>query len=101
MSFSSVKALASLRKSAALRLASREISSPPRAYEHWKRRKPSTLIPQNQGTIGVVARDLKGNLAAATSTGGIAGKLRGRIGDSAIIGSGTYADQRLGAASST
>ncbi len=45
-------------------------------------------------TIGAVARDLAGRLAAATSTGGTKGKLPGRIGDSPIIGAGCWADQR-------
>jgi L-asparaginase / beta-aspartyl-peptidase len=44
------------------------------------------------GTVGAVARDKEGNLAAATSTGGMTGKLPGRVGDSPIIGAGTYAD---------
>lgn len=53
------------------------------------------------GTVGAAAVDRAGHVAAATSTGGIAGKLPGRVGDSAIIGAGTYADDRLGAASAT
>jgi len=53
------------------------------------------------GTVGAVARDSQGNLAAATSTGGIAGKLPGRIGDSPIIGAGTYADNASCAVSAT
>jgi beta-aspartyl-peptidase (threonine type) len=44
------------------------------------------------GTVGAVARDLNGHLAAATSTGGMQGKLPGRVGDSPILGAGTYAD---------
>ena len=46
------------------------------------------------GTVGAVARDATGRLAAATSTGGITGKLPGRVGDSALIGAGTWADDR-------
>jgi beta-aspartyl-peptidase (threonine type) len=45
-----------------------------------------------KGTVGAVARDARGDLAAATSTGGMTGKLTGRVGDSAVIGAGTYAD---------
>ena len=45
------------------------------------------------GTVGAVACDAKGNLAAATSTGGMTNKTFGRVGDTAIIGSGTYADE--------
>lgn len=53
------------------------------------------------GTVGAVARDRAGHLAAATSTGGLPFKAPGRVGDSALIGCGTYADDRLGAASCT
>ncbi len=53
------------------------------------------------GTVGAVARDKAGHLAAATSTGGIFNKLPGRVGDSAVIGAGTYADDTLGAGSAT
>ncbi len=52
-------------------------------------------------TVGAVALDKFGNLAAATSTGGTARKLAGRIGDSPICGAGAYADNELGAASAT
>ncbi|KHK93714.1 asparaginase [Novosphingobium malaysiense] len=53
------------------------------------------------GTVGAVARDTHGNLAAGTSTGGLTGKLYGRVGDSPIIGAGTYADNRACAVSAT
>jgi L-asparaginase / beta-aspartyl-peptidase len=53
------------------------------------------------GTVGAVARDRAGNLAAATSTGGLTGKRWGRIGDAPIIGAGTYADNRACAVSTT
>ncbi len=53
------------------------------------------------GTVGCVARDRDGRLAAATSTGGAVGKPRGRVGDSPIIGAGTYADDAAGAVSNT
>lgn len=53
------------------------------------------------GTVGAVARDRSGAVAAATSTGGMVGKRRGRVGDSPIIGAGNYADDALGAASAT
>lgn len=62
-------------------------------------RKPFEVKPQ--GTVGAVAMDEAGNLAAATSTGGTPRKLPGRVGDSPIIGAGTYADNQLGAASAT
>jgi beta-aspartyl-peptidase (threonine type) len=53
------------------------------------------------GTVGAVALDAFGNLAAATSTGGMTGKRFQRIGDSPIIGAGTYADNRSCAVSAT
>ncbi|MET4898094.1 isoaspartyl peptidase/L-asparaginase [Sphingomonadaceae bacterium jetA1] len=53
------------------------------------------------GTVGAVARDQAGHVAAATSTGGVTGKRWGRIGDSPLIGAGTYADDRACAVSCT
>jgi len=53
------------------------------------------------GTVGAVARDRAGNLAAATSTGGMTNKLPGRVGDSPVIGAGVYADDRSCAVSCT
>ena len=53
------------------------------------------------GTVGAVALDSAGHVAAATSTGGLTGKRWGRIGDSPIIGAGTYADDRACAVSAT
>jgi beta-aspartyl-peptidase (threonine type) len=53
------------------------------------------------GTVGAVARDRDGNLAAATSTGGMTNKRWGRIGDSPIVGAGTYADNATCAVSAT
>jgi len=50
------------------------------------------IYEQKHGTVGAVALDTSGGLAAATSTGGIFGKLEGRIGDSPLIGPGTWAD---------
>jgi beta-aspartyl-peptidase (threonine type) len=55
----------------------------------------------HHGTVGAVARDRDGNLAAATSTGGYTGKLAGRVGDSPLIGAGTYADNEACAVSAT
>ena len=51
-------------------------------------------VPAPMGTVGAVACDVKGHLAAATSTGGMTNKQFGRVGDSAIIGAGTYANDR-------
>lgn len=53
------------------------------------------------GTVGAVAVDSEGHVAAATSTGGITGKRWGRIGDTPVIGAGTYADDRACAVSAT
>jgi beta-aspartyl-peptidase (threonine type) len=58
-------------------------------------------IDQKRGTVGAVALDRHGNLAAGTSTGGITNKRFGRVGDSPIIGAGTYADNRSVAVSAT
>ncbi len=56
---------------------------------------------QKLGTIGAVARDVEGNLAAATSTGGTVNKRSGRVGDSPLIGAGVYADNETCAVSAT
>lgn len=53
------------------------------------------------GTVGAVARDERGQVAAATSTGGMVNKLVGRVGDSPLIGAGTYADDDAAACSTT
>ena len=61
----------------------------------------SALTIAHVGTVGAVALDSRGNLAAATSTGGMTGKRYRRIGDSPLIGAGTYADNRSCAVSAT
>ncbi|HKU91980.1 MAG TPA: isoaspartyl peptidase/L-asparaginase [Sphingomicrobium sp.] len=61
----------------------------------------SAADPIKYGTIGAVAVDMDGNVAAATSTGGITAKRWGRVGDSPLIGAGTYADNRAAAVSAT
>lgn len=53
------------------------------------------------GTIGAIACDARGSVAAATSTGGMVGKRSGRVGDTPILGAGTYAEDPVGAASAT
>jgi len=58
-------------------------------------------VDMKYGTVGAVACDADGHVAAATSTGGVTGKRWGRIGDSPLIGAGTYADDRAGAVSCT
>ena len=57
-------------------------------------KKKAAAGDDHHGTVGAVALDAQGRLAAATSTGGYTGKLPGRVGDSPIIGAGTYADER-------
>ncbi len=73
-----------------------------------KRRQQQGLPPlenpakrASQGTVGAVARDQTGNLAAATSTGGRSGKMSGRIGDTPIAGAGNYAENGVVAVSGT
>jgi beta-aspartyl-peptidase (threonine type) len=58
-------------------------------------------VDRKFGTVGAVAVDTAGHVAAATSTGGMTGKRWGRIGDSPVIGAGTYADDRACAVSAT
>ena len=58
-------------------------------------------VDMKYGTVGAVACDVHGHVAAATSTGGVTGKRWGRIGDSPMIGAGTYADDRGCAVSGT
>ncbi len=76
--------------------------------EHEQRgERVSDLVPSTRaaeaarGTVGAVARDRDGNLAAATSTGGMTNKRPGRVGDSPIIGAGTYAKNGVCAVSAT
>jgi L-asparaginase / beta-aspartyl-peptidase len=74
--------------------------------ENWEKSKQRNknegkVKDKKQGTVGAVALDQKGNLAAATSTGGMMNKMHGRIGDSPIIGAGTYAKNNTCAISCT
>tara|TARA_Y100000768_G_C23962575_1_gene676141 strand:- start:1006 stop:1917 length:912 start_codon:yes stop_codon:yes gene_type:complete len=61
----------------------------------------NTLIQDRIGTVGAVALDKEGNIAAATSTGGMTNKMPGRVGDTPIIGSGTWAQNGVCGVSST
>ncbi|MGI8612228.1 MAG: isoaspartyl peptidase/L-asparaginase family protein [Sphingomicrobium sp.] len=73
-----------------------------RQLEEMKTNKVSALeVEYKYGTVGAVALDAKGHVAAATSTGGTTGKRWGRVGDSPLIGAGTYADDRGCAVSAT
>jgi beta-aspartyl-peptidase (threonine type) len=77
-------------------------TAPPEAFITARQRQRwEARLAGDGGTVGAVAVDGEGHVAAATSTGGLLGKLAGRIGDSAILGAGTYADDRAGAASAT
>jgi len=83
-----------------------------RTEERWKQYLEWRASPEGKqskrhdrthlyGTVGAVALDVNGHLAAATSTGGLTGKRWGRVGDSPIIGAGTYAEDDLVAVSAT
>jgi beta-aspartyl-peptidase (threonine type) len=69
-----------------------------RRYDSWLKAQEEM---QKLGTVGAVALDKQGNLAAATSTGGMNMKRYGRVGDAPVIGAGTYADNRSCAVSCT
>jgi isoaspartyl peptidase/L-asparaginase-like protein (Ntn-hydrolase superfamily) len=71
------------------------------APEAWFRTAERQRAFERGGTVGAVARDAHGGVAAATSTGGTGGKHPGRIGDSPIIGAGTWADDATAAISCT
>lgn len=78
-------------------------------HQQWQELKNSDVfqldhtlpIEQKSGTVGAVAIDKNGNLAAATSTGGMTNKKYGRIGDSPLVGAGTYANNEVVAISCT
>jgi len=73
-----------------------------RQLEELKAKKVGWFdVDLKYGTVGAVARDAQGHVAAGTSTGGLTGKRYGRIGDSPLIGAGTYADDRACAISAT
>jgi beta-aspartyl-peptidase (threonine type) len=75
-----------------------------RERARYERAKAASSPREGQGpadTVGAVASDAQGHVAAATSTGGSLLKLPGRVGDSPLVGCGLYADDRRGAASST
>lgn len=71
-----------------------------RRYDAWQRVKQEQA-DDHKGTVGCVALDKHGNLTAGTSTGGLTNKLYGRIGDSPIVGAGTFADNKTCAVSCT
>ena len=67
-----------------------------RRYRQWRKK-----VGKEKGTVGAVVLDTQGNLAAATSTGGLTNKRYGRVGDSPIVGAGNYACNRSCAVSGT
>jgi beta-aspartyl-peptidase (threonine type) len=69
--------------------------------EQLARIQAQNAVGPRHGTVGAVARDVRGNVAAATSTGGMANQREGRVGDSPVIGAGTYARNGLAAVSCT
>jgi beta-aspartyl-peptidase (threonine type) len=69
--------------------------------QHWWKDKPPSPGWDSHDTVGAVALDARGNLAAATSTGGTLNKTPGRVGDSSLIGCGCYADNLAAAVSLT
>ncbi|GAB3905291.1 beta-aspartyl-peptidase [Kibdelosporangium lantanae] len=73
--------------------SSRGLEPVDQSYFSTERRLSQLL--RAKGTVGAVAVDTHGDLAAATSTGGMTNKLTGRVGDSAVVGAGTYADSRV------
>lgn len=72
-----------------------------REWEEYRRYSRAVSELYNMETVGAVAIDANGDIAAATSTGGITGKKAGRVGDVPNVGSGAYADNGVGGASST
>ena len=78
-----------------------------RRLSQWRKRKGTSTITLDHdeesphGTVGAVARDRRGNLAAATSTGGLVNQLPGRVGDTPVVGAGTWADNKVCAVSAT
>src|SRR5271163_167401 len=99
----------SFARKVGIRLVRPEEMISERARERWRARRQQVAMSDAEaaaraaighGTVGAVAIDARGAIAAATSTGGVPGKLFGRVGDSAVIGAGTFA-HALGAASAT
>lgn len=75
------------------------------ALEYYRTHRSEDLRqlfePVPKGTVGAIALDTFGSIAAATSTGGLPGKRRGRVGDSPIVGAGFFAESGVGGASAT
>jgi beta-aspartyl-peptidase (threonine type) len=71
------------------------------SLDHTNHQIEELMKDKKFGTVGAVAKDMNGNIAAATSTGGMTNKKYGRIGDSPVIGCGTYANDKTCAISCT
>ncbi|BAY06903.1 isoaspartyl peptidase/L-asparaginase family protein [Calothrix sp. NIES-2098] len=71
------------------------------AEEQWQQWKEEQEVIDRPNTVGCVALDASGILVAGTSTGGTTKQQQGRVGDTAVVGSGLYADNKLGACSTT
>lgn len=92
-------------QSAGIKLIARNALITAKQFQRWKKLKSIPHAERSEydkhGTVGAVALDRFGHLAAGTSTGGIMHKLPGRVGDTPIIGAGTYADNETCAISAT
>ncbi len=91
-----------------MRLAAQAELTIPREVDHYRQlqqipdyRLSDDFTPDSHDTVGAVALDTGGNIAAGTSTGGVRYKLPGRVGDSPLVGSGAYADNQTGGASTS
>lgn len=102
----------SLAQEAGLEMVAPEWFDTPERRQRWQKRRsegedasgsaPAATEPEGKhGTVGAVALDRRGHLAAGTSTGGLTGKRPGRVGDSPLIGAGTYARDATCAVSAT
>lgn len=88
-------------KSMGLEIVDNNYFSTKQREEQYNRVKDNKEKSDPRGTVGCVALDIYGNLAAATSTGGMSGKRWGRVGDVPVIGAGTYANNNTAAISGT
>jgi len=92
---------ASIMRASGRAVPQRPANVPPAAKPNGASATAPQIFTHRFGTVGAVARDNEGHLAAATSTGGMQGKLPGRVGDSPLIGAGTYASDHSCAVSGT
>lgn len=88
-------------REAGLEMVDNSYFSTPERMKQYNKYKVDSVPGKPMGTVGCVVLDKKGNLAAATSTGGMSGKKWGRVGDVPVIGAGTYANNAQVAVSGT